>query len=89
MVHTSQLVSFRCYIGKQSLKDTFYYPDLGHNAVQYKILDRIVMAGDGEGAKLRMHWSLIAATESGASGLAERVSMMPFGSFIFIATFLA
>jgi len=37
------------------------------------------LQGDGEGAKLRRPSSLIAATKSDASGLAEGVSIMPFG----------
>jgi len=48
-----------------------------------KILDRIVyfgLQGGGEEAKLWMSLSLRAATKSGASGLAERASMMPFES---------
>jgi len=54
-----------------------------------KILDRIVyflLQGDGEEAKFQSYSSLIAATKSGASGLAECASMMPFGSRICRAT---
>jgi len=48
-----------------------------------KILDRIVyfqLHGDGEEAKLCRLSSPRAATKSGASGLAERASMMLFES---------
>ena len=41
---------------------------------------------DGEGAKLRRPSWLTAATKSGASGPAERLSMMPFGLCICQAT---
>jgi len=54
-----------------------------------KISDRIVyfwLQGDSEEAEFQRPSSLIAATKSGASGLAERTSMMPFGSCICRAT---
>jgi len=54
-----------------------------------KISDRIVYfcdEGDREEVKIQRPSSLMAATKSGASGLAERASMMPFGSCIYGAT---
>jgi len=81
----------RIYIHRTSslLKTPFDVPNRDTMGSNIKISDRIVyfsLQGDSAEAKFQRPSSLIAATKSGASGLADRTSMMPFGSCIYWAT---
>ena len=71
------------FIGKAVFKrHLFYVPLWDKMRSNTKILDRIVyfwLQCDGKEAELQRHSLPIAATESGASWLAERAPMMTFG----------
>jgi len=89
LIHMRDTTHSHVHRKSSLLKTPFHVPNRDTMGSNIKISDHIVyfwLQGDSEEAKFQRPSSLIAATKSGASGLAERASMMPFASCIYRAT---